>query len=602
MATALRQEDQEAIAGFVDVLLAEGFDEADVVARTARLHELWDLGGPVKQAVCLLRVLTMLVFYGLPTEEDGSNPNWGAIGYPGPLSAPPLTPQGEVIETWEPSEDSAELTVDVCVVGSGAGGGVIAGVLAQAGLAVAVLEMGGYFTEVDYDQRELPGYQRLWLNRGLVASTNGALNVLAGSNLGGGTTINFMVCLPPPDDLRAEWAKWGLDGIDGPDFGADIEAVSRRINVNTQGSVHNQTNQKLLNGSTALGLEVVPLPRNCSADDDPATCGYCGWGCQRGAKLSTAKTWLLDASRVGARIVTRCRAERILTEDGRAYGVEAVVTHADGTTSRLVVRAPNVVVAAGAVNSPALLLRSGLGGPAVGHNLRVHPIYAVNGLYDERIDGWSGQIISAANLAFSRVEPMHGFLIETIAVFPGFWSACLPWVDGRQHKELMQQLPHMAPFLAITRDHEGGVVRIDDQGRPLIEWSLDPADRLLAVRAHQEMARIHEAAGARSIVTLHQQPVEWHRGEAPLDDSLARLAEAPYGDNDLVVQSAHQQGSCRLGTDPTTSVADPNGQLHDTPGVWIGDGSAFPSAVGVNPMLTIMALAHRTARRILATL
>lgn len=115
------------------------------------------------------------------------------------------------------------------------------------------------------------------------------------------------------------------------------------------------------------------------------------------------------------------------------------------------------------------------------------------------------------------------------------------------------------------------------------------------------MARIHEAAGARSIVTLHQRPVAWHRHGEPFDDFLVRLAEAPYGANDLVVQSAHQQGSCRMGTDSAISVVDPNGELHDTPGVWIGDGSAFPTAVGVNPMLTIMALAHRTARRILAT-
>ncbi|MGH9023768.1 MAG: GMC family oxidoreductase N-terminal domain-containing protein, partial [Acidimicrobiia bacterium] len=206
MGAALRLQDQLGVAGFVASLGAEGFAEADLARRTAWVHELWDLGGPAKQVVRLLRVLTMLVFYGLPTEADGTNPNWGAIGYPGPRSAPPSEPQGERIVTWDPPGDEAELSVDVCVVGSGAGGGVIAGALAEAGLSVAVLEMGGYFTEVDYDQRELPGYQRLWLNGGLVASTNGALNVLAGSNLGGGTTINFMVCLPPPADLRAEWA------------------------------------------------------------------------------------------------------------------------------------------------------------------------------------------------------------------------------------------------------------------------------------------------------------------------------------------------------------------------------------------------------------
>ncbi|MGH3856575.1 MAG: GMC family oxidoreductase N-terminal domain-containing protein [Pseudonocardiaceae bacterium] len=598
--TALPVEAGAAITALLARLYQEGFAGASIETRTARVHRLWSESGPVKQLVRLLRALTMLVFYGLPTESDGSNPNWTAIGYPGPISPPPATALGETVQTWQPAGEVEEITVDACVVGSGAGGSVIAGVLARAGLSVAVLERGAYYTEADFDQRELPGYQRMWLGDGLVASVDGSLNVLAGSCLGGGTTINYMVCLPPPGDIRAEWESMGLKGVAGPEFDADIDAVSARIGVNTAGTVHNGTNQLLRRGAAALGRNTVTLPRNCSPDDDPSACGYCAWGCQRGAKMSTTKTWLLDASRAGALIVTGCEAERITTESGRATGVVARVTHPDGGVRSLRVRAATVVAAAGSINNPALLLRSGIGGPAVGRHLRVHPLYTVNGIYTHAVDPWHGQPMSGADMGFARLEPKHGFLVETLGMVPAMWASALPWTSGSQHKQLMRTVPHMAPFVALARDHTGGTVTLAPDGNPTIAWSLtDRADRATTIRAHQEMSRMHEAAGAHTILTMHQQPVQWNRGTRPLQDFLDELDQAPYEANDLLILSAHQQGNCRLGRDARESVADGHGQLHDVKGVWIGDSSAFPTAVGVNPMLTVMALAHRTARAIL---
>jgi choline dehydrogenase-like flavoprotein len=154
----------------------------------------------------------------------------------------------------------------------------------------------------------------------------------------------------------------------------------------------------------------------------------------------------------------------------------------------------------------------------------------------------------------------------------------------------------MAPLVAVVRDHGSGTVTVDSQGRAQAHWKLNhPDDRAMAVLAQQELAKIHHAAGAHTIQTLHQKPTEWHSGES-FDAFLDELRRAPHEANDLVVSSAHPQGGCRLGADSFTSVADGDGQLHDIPGVWIGDGSGFPSAVGVNPMITIMAMARRTAR------
>jgi choline dehydrogenase-like flavoprotein len=311
------------------------------------------------------------------------------------------------------------------------------------------------------------------------------------------------------------------------------------------------------------------------------------------------KTWLQDASDGGGRAVTGCHADRILVEEGRAAGVEATVTHADGSTTALRIAAPTVVVACGSIESPALLLRSGIGGPAVGKHLRLHPAFAVLGVYDEPIDGWNGQVQSALSDHFFDIEDGHGFLIEATTMMPAVITPALPWTSGEQHKRLVNLMRWMAPFITVARDHGSGEVILDDLGRPVVRWGLDDeVDARLAVRAHVELARLHEAAGAAEIFTAHADEQRWRRGES-FDGYLAALEAASYAANDVACFTAHQMGSCRMGADPASSVADGRGELHDVKGVWIGDASAFPSAPGVNPMVTIMSLAHRTAGAII---
>jgi choline dehydrogenase-like flavoprotein len=159
----------------------------------------------------------------------------------------------------------------------------------------------------------------------------------------------------------------------------------------------------------------------------------------------------------------------------------------------------------------------------------------------------------------------------------------------------------MAPFISVQRDHGSGEVALDGYGRALVRWSLgDEVDRRVFIRANQELARLHAAAGAERILTLHRGRTAWSAGE-DIGRFLAALESASCADGDVTIFSAHQLGSCRMGADPVTSVADGRGQLHDTAGVWIGDASAFPSASGVNPMITVMALARRTATAIAAS-
>ena len=230
--------------------------------------------------------------------------------------------------------------------------------------------------------------------------------------------------------------------------------------------------------------------------------------------------------------------------------MHATVTHADGSTTALTVEAPTVVVACGSIESPALLLRSGIGGPAVGKHLRLHPAYVVMGIYDEPVEGWRGQVQSLVSEAYAGLEGDFGFLIEATTIQPGFLSPALPWGDGATHKQLMQSLKWQAPFITVARDHGSGEVVLDDLGRAVMRWGLgDEVDARLAVRAHVELCRLHQAAGATEVYTTHESGLRWRTGD-DFDAFLEQVEAASYEPNDVACFTAHQMGSCRMGSDP----------------------------------------------------
>lgn len=587
---------QAAIVALLDRLAGGFLDLPDDAARTAGLHAAVG-DAPTRLA---LKQLKAMVFGLLVArfDEHGRNPDWPAIGYPGPASPPPPPEQApKTIPVLQVTGASSSLRADVCVIGSGAGGSVIASELARAGRSVIVLEGGGYRNEADFHQLELLGMTELFLNGGLLWSETGSLALMAGATLGGGTVVNSLACLRPPDAVRSTWAQMGLDDVDTVAFDAQLDAVWTRLGVNTEATKHNGQTDLMLRGLEARGMSYEPMPRNASLNDDERFCGYCNSGCQLGCKRSTLLTYLQDAANDGARFVVNCKADRVLVDGGRATGVEAVITHRSGTETRVTVHAPEVVVAAGSIESPAILLRSGIGGPAVGQHLQVHPAYFVTGVYDEVVNAWSGQILSA--VSFDRVHARDGgYLIETLGLSPALVAGSSPWSDGRRHREALLALPHTAAWAAICHDYGEGQVVLGPDRRPLVRWELDdPLDRDVARRSQVELALIHHAAGAREIYTFQLTEQRWCQGQ-DFEAYIERVRATPT--EDLAPSSAHQMSSCRMGSDPQTSVADGRGELHDVPGVWIGDASALPTAPGVNPMITIMALARRTASYMLA--
>jgi choline dehydrogenase-like flavoprotein len=551
----------------------------------------------LRQAFQALKRPVAFIFYSAPI--GGANPNWEAIGYE--AITPPLAARAtpKPIRTLAVDAD-VELTADAVVVGSGAGGSVVAAELAEAGKDVVVLEMGEYLNEADFSGNEAEMTSRLFLGGGLLATSDLGITVLAGSCLGGGTVVNWSDSLRTPDDVLDEWERrHGLEGVTSPEFQQGFDVAERRMQVSTLDSVPNENNAALRAGCEALGYHWDFIPRNASGCEQ--RCGACQYGCPFGRKRSTVLTFLQDAHDRGARIVSGCRVERIVVRQGRAVGVEG---RAGGR--RLVVWAPTVVVAGGSIESPALLLRSGLDNPNLGRHLHLHPVAVVAGFYERPIRAWTGSPQTIKTDQFARIHGDYGFRIEMAPALPGTIASGTSWEGGLQHKTQMLRSAHAAIFFVLTRDTGEGTVTVDRQGKPVIRYWPNRVDSGFLVQGMQEIVRIAFAGGASSVSTTHSPPLRLD-AERPgavsthsLDRFAAEIARRGIAPNRLPLFTAHQMGTCRLGADRLTSVADPYGQVHGIRGLFIADASGFPTASGVNPMLSVMALAYRVAQRIKA--
>jgi choline dehydrogenase-like flavoprotein len=604
---AVPEEQLEGLRQLLDALRAQGFDEAPQEVREAMVHGFMDADPGALAGLSGMRALTFLLFYALPDPADGRNPNWDAIGYPGPRAVPPTPAEApKTIPITTPEGGELVLVADVVVVGSGSGGGVIAGKLAKAGKDVVVLEAGGYYNEADFNQLELWAYQNLYRAGGIAQTVDGSVALMTGANLGGGSTVNWTNCLRTYPWVREEWeCDHGLEGLAGPEFDRHLDEVSARIGVTDACSDRNGPNQRIFDAAQKLGIDARAITRNADpAKYDADLAGLMGFGDVTGAKLGTLKTYLQDAADAGARFVVQCRVERVLTEGGRAAGVEGTYVGADGRRARVTVRAPQVVVAAGALDTPALLLRSGIGGPAAGDYLRLHPATVTIGMYDEAQKGWWGAPQTALSMEYADLADGYGYLIETSHASPGMTGSAMPWESGAQHKADMARGPESAGMVLLLRDRGHGRVTIDAAGNPLHEYALRDAVDVKNFRdGVRRLCLLQEASGANEIVTLHRKRLHWQRGGAESIEAFAQRAhDASLDPYEHATFSLHHMGSARMGRDPQTSVAGPFGELHDTPGVWIGDASAFPTASGTNPMLTTMALAARTSDAVLAAM
>ncbi len=599
----------------LNMLLAGLGSAAANLVLTGRFKSLPAMDGPAREAVLrdyanssiplrragfqALKRLVHVAFYCWPA-EDGGHPAWRAAGYPGPLPQPGtgVAPLPALAVDRDTTLDS-----DAVVLGSGAGGGVVAGLLAQAGLSVVVLEKGGNPGSADMTQVEGDMLGSLYLDGGLLMTQSGSMPILAGSCLGGGTVINYTTSFPTPESTRVEWARLsGLPFFAGARFAESLERVARRLDVNTRWSTPGPRDAILERGCRALGWHVDVIPRNVTGCKEGLECGYCTYGCRHGAKNSTARTYLADAAAAGARLVPHCEVERVLVERGRATGAVATVRAPGGAAHTLTVRAPLVVAACGAINTPPLLVRSGLENRRIGEGLRLHPATAVAGIFPERVEPWSGGLQTRYSEQLADLEGGYGVRFETAPVHFALPASGFGWESAAQFKQDVSRLGHLSIVGVLLRDRDAGRVETSREGRPRVHYELSGFDLAHVRRGLTGAAQVLAAAGATELFSLHTPPARarpggsgWvERYGAAMDGRGYRYCRMSY-------ITFHQMASCAMGADPARSVVGETGESHEVRGLYVADGSAFPTSCGVNPMITIMAIADHVARAILET-
>lgn len=556
-------------------------DEAeDLLQRwkSSRLPALRGLAGVVIS-------LALSTFYGTTPRQ------WERIGYPGPLAPAPEVPRR--LTPIEITEDLAT-ACDVVVVGSGAGGGCVAARLASAGLDVVVLEKGAYKAESDFHHREYDATREMYLYGLTLATTDLGCRIIAGSTLGGGTVVNYTTSFKTPPHVLRQWREVsGVDAFASGEFDESLDEVSARLGVNTDSSAAGRRDVVLEEGLKKLGWHVDALPRAVRGCTQDEACGYCGFGCRIGAKQSSMVTYLQDAADAGARIFTGADVRTVTIDDGAATGVEAVVGR-----HRLSIQARAVVVAAGAIETPALLLRSGLGGQ-VGRNLRLHPGTAAFASFRGDVNMWEGTLQARYSSELRDVDGGYGPIFETVPVHPGAGSAALPWVSSRQHLDLMAGFGKLSLCAVLARDETAGRVRIARDGGPRVDYKLTRADERRVADGLVGAAKVMEAAGAEEVFSQHHSMISYRPGTPGAREAWAEATRrAGYRNGRITFFSYHQMGSCRMGTDPSSSAIDPDNQTHEVRDLYVTDASAFPTASGVNPMLSIYGIANRAGRRI----
>jgi choline dehydrogenase-like flavoprotein len=494
--------------------------------------------------------------------------------------------------------DGATLQADVVVIGSGAGGAVTAGELARAGFEVLVLEEGGHHTRADFKMREDINYPMLYQESGARATKDLGVTILQGRAVGGSTVVNYTTSFRTPPRVYDHWKKAHAVGeISVADLSPHWDAVEERLHIEKVDYAQtNRNNRTLYDGAKALGLQVDTTKRNVKRCMQS---GYCGMGCPVDAKQSMLITYLPDAVEHGARVLSRCRVDKLTVAAGRVGGAECTVIGDDGynpSGKRITVKAKRFVLAAGGIGSPAILIRSGLGGGMVGRRTFLHPVQGVFAHYKDPVEPYYGAPQSVASHAHADRGDDVGVFYEAAPMHP-MLAAVATAGFGAVHHELMQKLPFLAAHVALAIDgfhpsEEGGTVTVRPSGAPLLDYVTPPRVREALREGVKWLVRINFAAGAHEVGF----------GEFPMlmlksDQDVAMLDGYDMGKQPLF--SAHVMGGCKMGDDARTSVVRSKDLRHHTlENLHVIDGSVFPTSLGVNPQESIYGLARLVSSRL----
>ena len=495
----------------------------------------------------------------------------------------------EVLSYPQVSRDHTE-ECDVVVIGSGAGGAVVAKELAELGHSVVVVEEGSYFTRQDMTGPPFERFQRFYRRQGLTAALGTpTIPVPLGMAVGGSTLINSGTCFRTPDRVLMRWEKdFGLPGVDPESMKPFFDRVERIQHVQPVPEELLGDNARIFRrGVQKLGLHGEPIRRNI---DGCRGCGVCAFGCPSDAKLATHLTYLPRAHHPGATIYANTRAQRILIEDGRARGVTAQLLEpiTREPMANLTVNAKVVIVAAGAIHTPSFLADNAVGNMSghLGRHLRIHPAAAVGAYFDQDVYSWRGTL---QPYYVDDWHESHDIMIEVTSSVPSVGAGTFPG-SGLRLKEQLGAYPKLASAGLFVSDTSSGRVIRRAGKEPVITYKLNKQDTRRMVRGMVHAAEIFLASGARAVLTGLP-------GLGPVSDKsqLDELKEEAVKPGALRLTAFHPVGTARMGADPSQSVVDPFGEVHGVPGLFVSDASFLPGCPTVNPQITIMAFATRTA-------
>lgn len=493
--------------------------------------------------------------------------------------------------------ESLELSCDVCIVGSGAGGAVLAARLAEAGRSVIVLEEGGYYARPDFDLNLASAFERLYQDGGKRATDDLSITVLQGRSVGGSTTVNWTTCYRTPDRILAHWRDvHGVDTLDTDVLTPHWEQVEERLNIHRWDEIAPNAHNSILSaGCDALGWEYGILRRNVKGCGNS---GYCGHGCPLDAKQAMHVTFIPDACRAGAQVYADVQANRYEVENGRVVAVHATVidrASKQPTELSVTVRPKVAVTCGGAINSPALLIRSGITQGPVGKRTFLHPVIAVVGTYDRDITPWQGAPQSVASHEFiDRGPDTIGMFLEVPPMHPMLASISSP-LFGNDEAVFMANLGRTGTLISLHVDglvpgDEGGTVTVDAHNRIRLNYPLTSLHSEAFQFSHERLTELHFAAGAVEVMSLHPEPLRMQSVS-----QVEELAQKSYGAHEHPIFTAHQMGGCAMGPDPSTSVINTQLRHHHINNLYVVDGSVFPTALGVNPSQTIYGIASWAA-------
>jgi choline dehydrogenase-like flavoprotein len=498
-------------------------------------------------------------------------------------------------------EGDRELECDVAVIGSGAGGGITAEILALAGWKVALVEEGPLAGSSGFHMREREAYPGLYMESAARQTLDKGITLLQGRCVGGGTTVSWTSSFRAPARTLAHWSgTLGLESMAEAALAPWFARMEERLAIAPWTAAPNENNDVLRRGCAKLGLSSGAIRRDVKGC---ANLGYCGMGCPLNAKQSMLVTAIPAALDRGAVLLHRARVTRLEMSDDRVVACEARGVERNGaapSAHRVRLRAKHFVLAAGAIGSPALLMASGIPDPYAnaGRRTFLHPTVVSGAVMPGKVEGYYGAPQSIYSDHFLDAAPLDGpagFKLEAAPVHPILAGITLPGF-GEAHARWMKQLPRLQVLIARLRDgfhpeSPGGQVVLRPDGWPVLDYPMPDFLWDGARRAYLAMAEIQFAAGATSVMPLHEgaSPAKsWREAKALVEGLPMRTLAAR-------VVSAHVMGGCAMGTDRRTSVVDESGRHHHVANLSIHDASVFPTSVGTNPQLTIHAVCARLA-------